>query len=635
NETFVLCEDQFLCSICLDVFTEPVSTPCGHNYCKACITGYWDTHPLTQCPLCKETFHRRPELRVNTGFREIVEHFKKMSLSGRDESPAKPGEVPCDVCLEGKQKALKTCLVCLASYCQLHLEPHQRATALKRHKLIDPVPNLDQRVCKKHDKIFELFCTEDQTCLCIMCMKDNHTLHETIPLEEEFRNRKAWLEAVMSEIKQMEKDKTKSIQEIKCSITQRRNNAKKDLEDIAEVFHTLVASLQRNQAELVRVIEEKNRDAEKQAKDVITELEQEVTDLERRRTELEQLSHSEDHLHLLQYLPSPCDPPYTKDLFHSLGGIPPPCDAPHTEVPPDMVWSLLSLPSPLHTIDYSDISCQINPCVETVRKAVTELKETLCNKMEKLITEVQISDGYKAIKETATAKKQMTTFCEETENLPQDKLMTIQQLDEVDVTLDPDTAYPKLIVSQDEREVRFSQNYQLTVPHSQKRIEYQPYILGKEGFSSGRFYYEVQLNGCTFWFLGVARESINRKNYFFCPIPEEGGWTVCGRFNEFEEVYFVNTSPPCPLYLRQRPQRVGVFVDYEEGEVSFYDVDARTLIYSFTGCNFSESVPPLKALFYSLTGSSLNSRPKLYPIFGVFDFDGNPIKITPVGHTPL
>ncbi|KAJ8271193.1 hypothetical protein COCON_G00100520, partial [Conger conger] len=78
-----LSEEQFLCSICLDVFSNPVSTPCGHSFCKACIGGYWDGQSKAwQCPLCKESFRKRPELHINRTLREITEQFKRMSGGG-------------------------------------------------------------------------------------------------------------------------------------------------------------------------------------------------------------------------------------------------------------------------------------------------------------------------------------------------------------------------------------------------------------------------------------------------------------------------------------------------------------------------------------------------------------------------
>lgn len=70
-------EEQFRCCICLDIYNDPVSIPCGHNFCLDCIEGFWDTKNTSECPLCKETFSRRPELRINHGFADIIEFFKR------------------------------------------------------------------------------------------------------------------------------------------------------------------------------------------------------------------------------------------------------------------------------------------------------------------------------------------------------------------------------------------------------------------------------------------------------------------------------------------------------------------------------------------------------------------------------
>lgn len=174
-------EDQFMCSICLDVFTEPVSIPCGHNFCKACIGLHWKNKDLCKCPLCNEKFNKGLKLCVNTTFREVVENFKKQKVKSKDES-IKPGQVACDCCLGNKLKASKTCLVCLTSFCEAHLQPHLAVAALKRHKLTNPVHNLENKICKKHNRILELFCWNDQVNICALCTE--HSGHHTVPLEE-------------------------------------------------------------------------------------------------------------------------------------------------------------------------------------------------------------------------------------------------------------------------------------------------------------------------------------------------------------------------------------------------------------------------------------------------------------------
>ncbi|KAI3353585.1 hypothetical protein L3Q82_020114, partial [Scortum barcoo] len=191
-----LSEDQFLCSICLDVFTVPVSTPCGHNFCKNCITEHWNINHRCQCPICKEAFTTRPVLKVNTLFSEMVAQFKSAqqeasSSSSSEQQESKPGEVPCDVCTGTKLKALKSCLVCLVSYCETHLEPHLTVSFLKRHQLMEPVENLEGRMCTKHDKPLELFCKTDQTYVCMLCSVLDHKTHEFVPLKEGYEGKKA------------------------------------------------------------------------------------------------------------------------------------------------------------------------------------------------------------------------------------------------------------------------------------------------------------------------------------------------------------------------------------------------------------------------------------------------------------
>ncbi|XP_078138101.1 E3 ubiquitin-protein ligase TRIM39-like isoform X1 [Centroberyx gerrardi] len=527
----LLSEEQFLCSICLDVFTDPVTIPCGHNFCKNCITQHWDINAPCQCPLCKTRFHRRPVLHVNTFISEMAAHCP-------DQRCAKPGEVPCDVCTGTKLKALKSCLVCLASYCETHLEPHQRTTSLKRHKLIDPVENLEGRMCKKHDRPLELFCKTDQMCVCLLCTVLDHKLHGIVPLEEEYEGKKAELGKTEAEIQQMIQERQLKIQEIKHSVELSKEDADREIADSVRVFTALMQSVERGQAELIETIEEKQKTTEKQAEGFIKELEQELSELMKRTAEVEQLSRTEDHLHLLQSFPSLNTPPHTKD------------------------WTEVSV----HRSSYEG----------TVRRAVAQLEETVRKEMEKLL---------------------------------EAELKRIQQY-AVDVTLDPDTAYPSLILSDDGKQVNCG-DVKKNLPENPERFSVCPCVFGKQSFSSGRFYYEVQVKGKTDWDLGVARGSINRKGKITLS-PNNGYWTVCLRNGD---EYKASAGPSVVLSLKSKPQKVGVFVDYEEGLVSFYDVDAAALIYSFTGCTFTE---------------------KLYPYFCPGNNDGGknsaPLIISPVNH---
>uniref|UniRef100_A0AAX7T420 B30.2/SPRY domain-containing protein n=1 Tax=Astatotilapia calliptera TaxID=8154 RepID=A0AAX7T420_ASTCA len=153
--------------------------------------------------------------------------------------------------------------------------------------------------------------------------------------------------------------------------------------------------------------------------------------------------------------------------------------------------------------------------------------------------------------------------------------------------LDPDTAHPELVVCDDGKQVQRSDNRK-KCPHNPKRFLKFVCVLGKQSFSSGRFYFEVQIKYMTKWILGVVRESVNRKEAI-TPSPDEGYWTVA----EHKNICVALDKPQVCLSLQSVPEKVGVFVDYEEGLVSFHNVDHATLIYSFTGCSFMEKLCPL------------------------------------------
>ncbi|KAM9500842.1 butyrophilin subfamily 1 member A1-like [Clarias gariepinus] len=157
----------------------------------------------------------------------------------------------------------------------------------------------------------------------------------------------------------------------------------------------------------------------------------------------------------------------------------------------------------------------------------------------------------------------------------------------VDVTLDPDTAHPNLILSEDGKQVKDGDEFQ-DLPNTPERFDTGVCVLGKQRFSSGRFYYEVQVSGKTSWDLGVTTECSNRKGQITLN-PQNEFWTVALRN---EDQYWAHDNTDVPLTLKKRVERVGVFVDYEEGLVSFYDVEARAHIYCFTDQIFTKILYP-------------------------------------------
>ncbi|XP_058867817.1 butyrophilin subfamily 1 member A1-like isoform X2 [Acipenser ruthenus] len=165
----------------------------------------------------------------------------------------------------------------------------------------------------------------------------------------------------------------------------------------------------------------------------------------------------------------------------------------------------------------------------------------------------------------------------------------------VDVTLDPDTAHPELTLSAEGKQVRKEKTRQ-DLPDTPERFDDRPCVLGREGFTSGRRYWQVQVGKNTRWRLGVSTESAERKGEFSM-IPQQGYWTVTwwsGDRGEFTAL----TDPRTPLSRSLKPQKLGVYLDYEEGQLSFYNVETRSHIYTFTDMDFKPN-EKLYPFFYT------------------------------------
>uniref|UniRef100_A0A8C2CU56 Tripartite motif-containing protein 16-like n=1 Tax=Cyprinus carpio TaxID=7962 RepID=A0A8C2CU56_CYPCA len=265
-------QDELSCPVCLDLLKDPVTIQCGHSYCKSCITGFWDQEDqkrVYSCPQCRQTFSPRPALARNTMLAELVEKLKKTRLSADCDAGA--GDVQCDVCTGRKYKAIKSCLVCLNSYCQNHLEQHESVFKGKRHNLIESA------AAQRKDKQKQL--------------KE---------MQKTFQQR----------IQQREKD----LQQLRETVESHKGSAQTAVEDSERIFTELIRSFERSRSELIRLIRDQEKAAVSRAEEQLERLEQEINDLRRRDAELEQLSHTQDHIQFLQSFQSLSAPPESTDL---------------------------------------------------------------------------------------------------------------------------------------------------------------------------------------------------------------------------------------------------------------------------------------------------------------------------------
>ncbi|XP_033829855.1 E3 ubiquitin-protein ligase TRIM39-like isoform X1 [Periophthalmus magnuspinnatus] len=494
----VLSEDQFLCSICLEVFTDPVTTPCGHSFCCTCINKHWDSSAHCHCPVCKEKFSSRPMLKTNTFMLDMVSEFKSKPR-GEELNAAESG-VMCDMCPDPKLQALKSCLMCQTSYCHLHLQPHLTVPRLQKHQLIAAVTDLEERICTEHDRPMEFYCRDHSEIICVECSYTEHRDHNMVPLKEQ-------CEEQHKHLQQQIQERREKVHEIQRSVELSQKNADREMKEGREFFNDLMKCVQHSLDQFKLSIKEKHEEIKEEAEELILGIKSEISALEQRRAEMEVILSSDDHFQFVQTFTSVKPAPALQD------------------------WTEQSVRAPSYK--------------GRVAKAVSELQNTkLMPKIKELTDNVFVQ-----------AKKHP-----------------------VIVTLDPSTAHPNLYLSQDYKQVKYL-HQKNNLPDTPERFSTLLYVLGKQKFSSGRFYFEVQVTGKTSWFLGVTEESVNRKVDSGDMTLKNGYGYICGR----------NHSVP----LWSAVEKVGVFVDYGHGLICFFDAETSALIHCITDCHFTENVLPL------------------------------------------
>lgn len=527
-------EENLLCPICLDIFTKPVSTPCGHNFCMACIMSYWDTTPASQCPICKEDFPSRPNLKVNIFIADLSSQFKSLHVSnaptqrsGGQHQVSSGSEVQCGIC---RNYAVKSCLDCVTSYCGSHLELHEIASELRAHMLVEPMESLGEKVCGRHQRLITLFCKNDDSVLCDLCVTLQHVSHEVVSVQKGYEDMTCHLGNTEARVQRMIQERMQKVQSMTESLIQSKTETKGVIENGCRDLTELVSDIKKTQKELIKVVEEKQQASEEQATGLITGMEKEISDLMVTAENLMELKEIKDPVCFLKRYQNKSLPPHTMDLStHSF--------MTHLEVQ--------------HLHKY-------------VRRSISQLRDLL----GKLDLEISRFSNSAATSNEAA-------------------LRYMQQY-EVNIVLDPDTAHPMLSLSADGKQVWYNMGTGLWGNQIQKPDMFTQHlaVVGRRGFYSHRFYFEVLVGQKTEWCLGVATASL-QKNGAIVRSPSSGLWAIWFLVDKFETF-----SSPGETVYTGKVEQVGVFVDYDGGQVSFFDVVRAMPIYSFTECLFTEGLYP-------------------------------------------
>ncbi|XP_059357013.1 tripartite motif-containing protein 16-like [Carassius carassius] len=512
-------QDEFMCPVCLDLLKDPVTVPCGHSYCKICITDCWDQEDqkrVYSCPQCRQTFSPRPALSRNTILAEMVEKLKKTRLSADCEAGA--GDVQCDVCTGRKYKALKSCLVCLESYCQTHFERHEEFRSGKPHKVTEATGRLQEMICQKHEKILEVFCRTDQKCICLLCTIIEHKNHDIVPAADQRTETQKQLKETQKTLQQRIQQREKDLQQLRETVESHKRSAQTAVEDSERIFTELIRSIERSRSELIRLIRDQEKTEVSRAEGRLERLEQEINDLRRRDAELEQLSHTQDHIQFLQSFQSLSAPPES------------------TDVNDDLFSSLFSS--------------------DALRESVHQLRDKL---------EDFCKEELKKISDRVT----FTNIDHWTRN---DFLQYSHQF-----TLGLNTVNKYLRLSENNRVITNTDTVQ-SYPDHPDRFDVWSQVLCRESVC-GRCYWEIEWSGDSVC-ISVSYKSISRKGVGNeCVFGyNDQSWSLYCSSSSYS---FRHNNIKTDLSVESIIRRIGVFVDHRAGTLSFYSVsDTMSLIHT-------------------------------------------------------
>ncbi|KAM4612323.1 E3 ubiquitin/ISG15 ligase TRIM25 isoform 2-T3 [Polymixia lowei] len=646
-------EDELTCSICLCPFDCPVTIPCGHNFCQDCIFATWKN--TYSCPQCRTHFATKPELKKNTVLSSVVEALKMKSNKSESSPPAdevkveKQSVLLCDTCMESK--AVKTCLTCMASYCEEHVRPHRENPNFLVHQLCEPLLDLRERICPDHYKLMEFFCVQHGRCICSFCLQQVHkgctfsTPDEQRGLKEsDLRDKLGLLDG------KIEKNKTvlSQISDMQNKLKDSAANRKRTLE---VEYRQMREMLEREEREALNAVDREQESSQTKIKGLQKKFTQNVDQMSDAKDCINSLLDQSQTLAFLQAsvdLPSVVAfEPYTPrinldtkvvtatqafaailkehlaDLFKQpvearlqmlkpgertvpLSGFS--VFSPGKNIFPMFaeVPSLLGQPkhlrspspgAPLKAGQNKKQQKQTRKPPQAPRENIESLK--LARSMENLLNLNLKKDNPRGRPPAAEPRE-----TPETSSIPPNITAVGKRHDLLKygtvLTLDPKTAHKRIKLSDDLTTASVSDEA-TNCPEGPARFSVCTQVLASKGFSRGRHYWEVKMSSNNYIGIGLSYNSIDRKG----PSSRLGrnGQSWCVEwFNIKLSAWHASSETVLP---NPNPKRVGVLLDCEEGTATFYNVADRMYPFHTFVFPFAEAVYPAFWIFSSGASVSL------------------------------
>ncbi|XP_066498318.1 tripartite motif-containing protein 16-like protein [Hoplias malabaricus] len=460
-------------------------------------------------------------------------------------------EVTCDSCMENPQKASKSCLTCLVSYCEEHLRPHLENSKFQSHRLVEPQLDMELRTCHLHQQDLELYCMTESCCICSSCESQEHQGHEISPIGEARKH-------IEAEIQQKQKEMVKTLSAAEQAISKLQSNTESIETSVAGVravieqqFSALKAAVDDAQKSTMEVLEGEHKQALSQAEGIQTHLEQRIGELKKTMAQVERLSRNKNDVDFLQEYTD-----WRKGLVDvSLPGV------------------YISLIDQLANFSIVVKESTQSLCDLLLSTYIDQLKE-LC-KSEKL--------GIKTMVQPSSPIKRLATFPDPATRDDFIKYAT-------NLSFNPDSTHMFLRLTEDNRKASNTTPWQHNYPDTPDRFEHWRQVMTSESLYLGRHYFEVELTG-EGAYVGLTYKRLDRKGQenSSCITGNDISWCF-GRESHGYSAWHCDEETT--LEVDEFP-RIGLYVDYEKGLLAFYGVsETMTLLYNYT-TNFLEPLYPV------------------------------------------
>ncbi|XP_038133349.1 tripartite motif-containing protein 16-like [Cyprinodon tularosa] len=442
-------------------------------------------------------------------------------------------DVLCDSCMETPSKALKSCLTCLVSYCKAHLRPHLENAKFQNHRLVDPLHDTDRQTCEVHQLPLESFCFLDGCCICAECEGQEHHGHETISVEEARGNIETELLQKQQKITQTVSDVEKVILKLQSNGVLIKSSVQELCVMVEEQFTKLQKTAEEARTRVEAVLKGQQNQALRQVEGIQAHLEQKRVEMMKTAAKMNKLSKSKS------------DVDFLKDYTEWGKRLPDVC---------------------IPTVHISRLD-HLQQCVQ----AVTDVTQELCG---------LILDSYSE-KISSICKSGAKHFMQECapSSLPdpvnQEDFLTYTTR----LTFDPDTTHHFLRLTADNRKLTNTSPWQHSYPDHPSRFKYWRQALTLESLYLGRYYIEAELSG-EGAHIGVTYKSIDRKGEesSSCITGNDFSWCV-GRNNRGFSAWHAGEETSLEV---SEVTKVGIYLDFQRGSVSFYDITGpMMLLYTY------------------------------------------------------